>query len=38
MRIGARKKKTIPKCDVAHEVTRRTYGEKKCWAVIVKDG
>ena len=35
--IGARKKKTIAKCDVAHELTSRTYGEKKWWVVIVKD-
>ena len=35
--IGARKKKTIPRCDVAHELTSRTYSEKKWWVVIVKD-
>ena len=34
--IGARKK-TIPKCDVAYELTSRTYGERKWWVVIVKD-
>ena len=33
---GARKKKTIAKCDVAHELTSRTYGEKNWSAVIVK--
>ena len=31
------KKKTIPLCHVAYELTSRTYGEKKCWVVIVKD-
>ena len=35
--VGVKKKKTIPLCDVAHELTSRTYGEKKWWVVIVKD-
>jgi len=35
--VGVRKKKIIPLCHVAHELTSRTYGEKKCWVVIVKD-
>ena len=35
--VGVKKKKTIPLCDVDHELTRRTYGEKKWWVVIVKD-
>jgi hypothetical protein len=39
-KIGARKKKNIAwdiaKCDLAHKLTRRTYGEKKWWVVIVK--
>ena len=35
--IGVKKKKTIPLCHVAHELTNRTYGEKKWWVVIVKD-
>ena len=34
--IGARKKKNIS-CDVAHELTNRTYGEKEWWMMIVKD-
>ena len=34
---GVKKKQTIPLCDVAHELTSRTYGEKKWWVVIVKD-
>jgi hypothetical protein len=35
--VGIKEKKTIPLCDVAHELTSRTYGEKKWWVVIVKD-
>ena len=35
--VGVKKKKTIPLCHVAHELTSRTYGEKKWWVVIVKD-
>jgi len=35
--VGVKKKKTIAKCEVAHELTSRTYGEKKWWVVIVKD-
>ena len=35
--VGVKKKKTIPLCDVSHELTRRIYGEKKWWVVIVKD-
>ena len=34
---GVKKTKNIPLCHVAHELTSRTYGEKKCWVVIVKD-
>ena len=34
--VGVKKKKTIPLCDVAHELTSRTYGEKK-WCVVVGD-
>ena len=34
---GARKKTTVPRCDVAHELTSRTNGEKKWWVVIAKD-
>jgi hypothetical protein len=37
MTVGVKKKKTIPLCDVPYELTRRTYGEKKWWVVIVKD-
>jgi hypothetical protein len=35
--VVVKKKKTIPLCDVPHELTSRTYGEKKWWVVIVKD-
>jgi len=35
--VGVKKQKTIPLCHVAHELTSRTYGEKKWWVVIVKD-
>ena len=35
--VGVKKKKIIPLCHVAHELTSRTYGEKKWWVVIVKD-
>jgi len=35
--VGVKKKKIILLCHVAHELTSRTYGEKKCWVVIVKD-
>ena len=35
--VGVKKKKIIPFCHVAHELTNRTYGEKKWWVVIVKD-
>jgi hypothetical protein len=35
--VGVKKKMTIAKCEVAHELTSRTYGEKKWWVVIVKD-
>ena len=35
--VGVKKKKIIPLCHVAHELTSRTYGEKKYWVVIVKD-
>ena len=35
--VGGKKKKIIPLCLVAHELTSRTYGEKKWWVVIVKD-
>ena len=35
--VGVKKKNSIPLCDVAHELTSRTYGEKKWWVVIVKD-
>ena len=35
--VGVKKKKIIPLCHVAHELTSRTYGEKKSWVVIVKD-
>ena len=34
--VGVKKKKIIPLCHVAHELTNRTYGEK-WWVVIVKD-
>ena len=34
--VGVKKKKIIPLCHVAHELTRRTC-EKKWWVVIVKD-
>ena len=27
--VGVKKKKTIPLCDVTHDLTSRTYGEKK---------
>ncbi len=37
LKIGARKTKAIAKCDVVHELTSRTYGEKKWWVVMVKD-
>ena len=32
--VGGKKKKIIPLC---HELTSRTYGEKKWWVVIVED-
>jgi len=32
--VGVKKKKIIPLCHVAHELTNRTYGEKKWWVVI----
>ena len=35
--VGVKKKKIISLCHVAHELTNRTYGEKKWWVVIVKD-
>jgi len=35
--VGVKKKEIIPFCHVAHELTSRTYGEKKLWVVIVKD-
>ena len=35
--VGVKKQKTVPHCHVAHELTNRTYGEKKWWVVIVKD-
>jgi len=35
--VGVKKKKIIPLCHVAHELTSRTYGEKKWWVVIVKN-
>jgi len=35
--VGVKKKKIIPLCHIAHELTNRTYGEKKWWVVIVKD-
>ena len=35
--VDVKKKKTIPLCDVTHELTSRTYGEKKWRVVIVKD-
>jgi hypothetical protein len=35
--VGVKKKKLIPLCHVAHELTSRTYGEKKWWVAIVKD-
>jgi len=35
--VGVKKKKIIPLCHVAHELTSRTYGEKKWWVVIVED-
>jgi hypothetical protein len=35
--VGVKKTKTIPLCHVAHELTSKTYGEKKWWVVIVKD-
>jgi len=35
--VGVEKKNIIPLCHVAHELTSRTYGEKKWWVVIVKD-
>jgi hypothetical protein len=34
--VGVKKKKTIPLCHVAHELTSRRYGEKKWWALIAK--
>ena len=27
----------VAKCEVANELTNRTYGEKKWWVVTVKD-
>jgi len=33
--VGVKKKKIVPLCHVAHELTSRTYGEKKWWVVIV---
>ena len=33
--VGVKKKKTVPVCHLAHELTSRTYGEKKLWEVIV---
>ena len=35
MTVGVMKTKTIAKCEVAHALTSRAYGEKKWWAVIV---
>ncbi len=35
--VGVKKRKTIANCLVAHELTGRTYGEKKWWVLIVKD-
>ena len=35
--VGVKKKKTIANCLVAHELTSRTYGEKKWWVLLVKD-
>ena len=35
--VGVKNKQTIPLCHVPYELTRRTYGEKKWWVVIVKD-
>ena len=35
--LGARKKKTIPRCDVANELTSRIYGEKRWWVLIVNE-
>ncbi len=35
--VGVKNKKTIPLCHVTHEMTNRTYVEKKWWVVIVKD-
>ena len=37
--LTVNKKKTIisSRCDVAHELTSRTYGKKKWWVVIVKN-
>ena len=35
--VGVKKKKIIPLCHVAHELTSRTYGEKKWWVVTLKD-
>ena len=35
--VGVKKKKIIPICHVAHELTSMTYGEKKWCVVIVKD-
>ena len=35
--VRVKKKKIIPLCHVAHELTSRTYGEKKWWVVIVQD-
>ena len=37
LKVGVKKKKIIPLGHVAHELTNRTYGEKKWWVVIVKD-
>ena len=35
--VGVKKKNTIANCLVAHELTSRTYREKKWWVLIVKD-
>ena len=35
--VEVKNKTTNPLCHVAHELTSRTYGEKKWWVVIVKD-
>ena len=36
--VGVKKKKTIPLCHVAYELTSSLYNEKKWWAVIVTEG